>query len=231
MQTDRTIKLDYFFDPLCGWCYGSAPALSALADAYPDALVMRPSGLFANGGTRLMSTMADHAWRNDMRIAELTGQRFTTDYRDRVLRDPQALFDSTFATRAIVALGAIDAGLEPVLLHALQTARYIDAVDTARAETVAAVSAQGAGSRGHGLDEAAFADRLVRDADLAERTDRRVRDTSMRMQALQVSGVPQLLVSALDHREVVEGADLYGGAEAVKMAVERIAARAKPLSN
>ena len=218
MQTDRTIKLDYFFDPLCGWCYGSAPALSALADAYPDALVMRPSGLFANGGTRLMSTMADHAWRNDMRIAELTGQRFTTDYRDRVLRDPQALFDSTFATRAIVALGAIDAGLEPVLLHALQTARYIDAVDTARAETVAAVSAQVAGSRGHGLDEAAFADRLVR-------------DTSMRMQALQVSGVPQLLVSALDHREVVEGADLYGGAEAVKMAVERIAARAKPLSN
>lgn len=25
------ITLHYLFDPLCGWCYGAAPALSALA--------------------------------------------------------------------------------------------------------------------------------------------------------------------------------------------------------
>ena len=231
MQADQTIQLDYFFDPFCGWCYASAPALAALADAYPDALAMRPSGLFANDGTRLMSSMADHAWRNDTRIAELTGQRFTADYRDRVLRDPQALFDSTYPTRAIVALGAIDTRLEPVLLHALQTARYIEAKDTAKAEIVAGVAAHVARSHGRALDEASFADRLVRDGDLAERTDGRVRETLVRMRALPGSGVPQLLVGVGDHREVVQGADLYGGADAVTQAIERIAARAQARSN
>lgn len=228
---DGAIRLDYFFDPFCGWCYASAPALSALAEAYPEALAMRPSGLFANGGTQPMSSMADHAWRNDTRIAELTGQRFTTDYRDHVLRDPEALFDSTFATRAIVALGTIDAGLEPVLLHALQTARYVEAKDTARAEIVAGVAAQVASSHGHALNEASLADRLVRDSELAERTDRRVRETLRHMRALSGSGVPQLLVGVGDHREMVQSADLYGGADAVTKAIERIAARAQARSN
>ncbi|RFC63539.1 DsbA family protein [Fulvimarina endophytica] len=231
MPANLTIHLDYFFDPLCGWCYASAPALSGLAKAYPDALAMRPSGLFSNGGTQPMSTMADHAWRNDTRIAELTGQRFTEDYRDHVLRDPEALFDSTHATRAIVALGAIDTRLEPVLLHALQTARYVEARDTAKPDIVAAVAAQVARSHGHGLDEASLADRLVRDGELAKRTDGRVRETLMHMRALSCSGVPQLLVSVGDHREMVQGADLYGGADAATKAVERIAARAKARSN
>lgn len=231
MQTDGTMRFDYVFDPLCGWCYASAPALSALASAHPDALVLRPSGLFANGGTQPMSSMADHAWRNDMRIADLTEQTFTADYRDRVLRDPEALFDSTFATRAIVALGTIDAGLEPALLHALQTARYVEAKDTAKAPIVAEVACGVARSHGHALDEAVFADRLVRDGALAEHTDRRIGATTTRMRAFSGSGVPQLLVSVGDHREVVQGADLYGGARSVAEAVERVAARARARSN
>jgi putative protein-disulfide isomerase len=27
----QAMKLDYFFDPFCGWCYASAPALKAVA--------------------------------------------------------------------------------------------------------------------------------------------------------------------------------------------------------
>ena len=32
---DQAMKLDYFFDPFCGWCYASAPALKAVAGANP----------------------------------------------------------------------------------------------------------------------------------------------------------------------------------------------------
>src|SRR5277367_6468986 len=64
----------YLFDPLCGWCYASAPALAALADRYGDRIQMMPSGLFAGGGTRAIAQIADHATRTDKLIAEKTRQ-------------------------------------------------------------------------------------------------------------------------------------------------------------
>jgi putative protein-disulfide isomerase len=157
------MKLDYFFDPFCGWCYASAPALDAIAEAYPHALTMQPSGLFANTGGRPVSSMADHAWRNDQRIAELTGQKVTTEYRDLVLHDPDGVFDSIYATRAIVALGEIDPSLEPKVLHELQTARYVDANDTANPAVDAAVAAKVSGKHGHSVDKDAFAHILAND--------------------------------------------------------------------
>jgi putative protein-disulfide isomerase len=35
---DQAMKLDYFFDPFCGWCYASAPALKAVAERFPAIL-------------------------------------------------------------------------------------------------------------------------------------------------------------------------------------------------
>jgi putative protein-disulfide isomerase len=223
---DEAVKLEYFYDPFCGWCYASAPALAALAETYPDELLMRPSGLFANGGSLPISEMAEHAWRNDTRIADLTGQTVTLEYRERILQNPDGLLDSTYATRAIVALGEVDAPLEQKLLHALQTARYVDAKDTARAEVVAAVAAEVARSQGHAIDKTAFEDRLRNDEVLAADTADRMQKTVSRMRTLPSSGVPQLLVSVGDHREVVQGHDLYGGAEIVVEAVTGVAARA-----
>ena len=57
---DQAMKLDYFFDPFCGWCYASAPALKAVAERFPAALTMRPSGLFA--GARPIASIADHSF-------------------------------------------------------------------------------------------------------------------------------------------------------------------------
>src|SRR6266481_7407981 len=135
----HAMKLDYFFDPFCGWCYASAPALKAVAERFPAALAMRPSGLFA--GARPIASIADHSWRNAKRIAELTGQVYTVQYHDNILRRPHGIFDSIFATRAIVALGQIDPTLGPALLDSLQTARYVDAMETSDAAVVAAVAA------------------------------------------------------------------------------------------
>ncbi|MER0238892.1 DsbA family protein [Fulvimarina sp. MAC8] len=226
-MTDQPIKLDYFFDPFCGWCYASAPALKALAEAYPEALAMHPSGLFAGDGTRPMASIADFAWRNDTRISQLTGQPFTEAYRDQVLRAPDAIFDSMLATRAIVALGDIDASLEPFVLKALQTARYVDGKDTGTAVVVATVAAEVARSDGHTLDETAFAEQLLHDGDLAARTDARIGETQAHMQKLSLTGVPQLLVTVANHREVIGGGDLYGGGASLHAAIERVAAKAK----
>ena len=45
-----TTRLIYAFDPLCGWCYGFAPALRALRQALPALEVeLRIGGLHHDG--------------------------------------------------------------------------------------------------------------------------------------------------------------------------------------
>jgi putative protein-disulfide isomerase len=217
--SDPEIQLDYFYDPFCGWCYASAPALKALAEVFPGALTMRPSGLFAGSGARPMAAMAEHSWRNSTRITELTGQIYTDQYRERILNNPHGRLDSTLATRAIVALGEIDSRLEPLLLEALQTARYVDAKDTADGAVVAGVAVKVAAERGYSVNEEAFHDTLVKDEALSTRTSARVRNTLSTMRELSGSGVPRLLGTIGNYREVIDGADLYGGAVAVLKAI------------
>jgi putative protein-disulfide isomerase len=227
--SDAEIQLDYFYDPFCGWCYASAPALKALAEAFPGALTMRPSGLFAGSGARPMAAMAEHSWRNSTRITELTGQIYTDQYRERILDNPHGRLDSTLATRAIVAVGEIDSRLEPPLLEALQTARYVDARDTANGAVVASVAVKVAAERGYSPNEEDFHDTLVKDEGLSTRTSARVRNTLSMMRELPGSGVPRLLGTFGDHREVIDGAALYGGAGAVLKAVRAARGHASPV--
>lgn len=72
-----TLKLHSLFDPLCGWCYASAGALNSLAERFPDGLELRPAGLSAGPGARLITPeFAHYARTNDLRIASLTVQPF-----------------------------------------------------------------------------------------------------------------------------------------------------------
>jgi protein-disulfide isomerase-like protein with CxxC motif len=66
------LRLDYFFDPFCGWCYASAPALKAVVEAFPEALTMhltedrmrrtlaRMRELSGTGVPQLLATVGDH---------------------------------------------------------------------------------------------------------------------------------------------------------------------------
>ena len=211
MSDIDTMRFRYVFDPLCGWCYASAPALAALAGRVGERLTMMPSGLFA--APRPMATMADHAWRNDQRIMEMTGQRFSDDYRTRVLLAADGVFDSTATTRALVALGEQDRALEPHFLHAAQVARYVRGEDTSRADVAARVASAVAADMGVQLDAATLADRLRHDAALHRLADRRIEQTQQAMAMLGTSGVPQLVADIDGRSHVISGAYLYAGGD------------------
>ena len=218
------IELQYFFDPFCGWCYASAPALAGLARSFGDKLKMLPSGLFVGG--RPISSIADHAWRNDQRIQALTGQRFSETYRQNVLLAPDGVFDSAPATLAITALGEQEAALEPAFLHAVQIARYVEGHDTSGVEEVAKVAVNVAAEHGIALEADAFADRLRNDAGLRERTLERMEGTQRQMNAFGIRGVPQL-VAVLDGTPHVLGGDaLYHGPERLLAAIAGLSAAA-----
>lgn len=218
-MTGSNFELRYYFDPLCGWCYASAPSLAGLAECFPDQLSLMPSGLFMHA--RPVADMADHAWRNDRHIAELTGQRFSEDYHCKVLLAPQGVFDSAPLTFALVALGEVDHRIELRFLHAAQIARYVDGRDTSRIEVAADVAVAVAADAGTDLDRVAFAQYLG-NAELQRRVAKRVAAAQADLEGFPSRGVPQLLLVTGAHRRLLDGHDLYAGRDVLLERIDQL---------
>lgn len=209
MSQTAPIQVRYFFDPLCGWCYGAAPALKVL-QAQPDvALTLQPVGLFADEAARPMDGgMAAYAWANDQRIQALTGQVFSPAYRDQVLGDATHLFDSGPASRALSAVQLTAPGRELDTLHALQHARYVDGLATSDTAVVAGLL------DGLGLRAAAQA-LQAQEAGLVAHARERMQKARSAWQQLGLQGVPALQVQAAGGSRVLTGQVLYGAPDAL----------------
>lgn len=211
-------KLQYIFDPLCGWCYASAPALSWLAKTYPEQLQLLPSGLFSDDGARTLNAQwASHAWANDQRIASLTGQTFSEQYHQ--LLQSQARFDSQSMNRALTVFHDFSSAAEAGLLHALQEARYVRGLDTAKSEVVASIAIEYASLHQIELDENNFARQLSADAGLSAQTAQRIAAVQQLMNRIGVAGVPLLLATVGEKTHVINGYDLYSGPESISKAL------------
>ena len=90
----------YFADPMCSWCYGFLPVISALADEFQDSLSLR----VVMGGLRAGNTQAMRpqdreyirsAWTN---VGEASGQPFDFSFFDR----DTFVYDTEPACRAVV---------------------------------------------------------------------------------------------------------------------------------
>lgn len=199
-----TKTLTYLFDPLCGWCYGASPAIQQLGQHAAIRLELLPTGLFAGaGGRTLDAAFADYAWSNDQRIEKLTGQRFTEDYRTKILGQPGSRFDSATATLALTAVALTAPQHELDALKVLQEARYIHALDTGSVPVVAQLL------RDMGLDAAA--DRLAAgDPDLQAANTARIHKAQGLMQTFGAQGVPALVVTDENGSRLLRGNALYG---------------------
>ena len=217
-------KLQYIFDPLCGWCYASAPALDYLARHYGDRLELMPSGLFSDEGARQITAQwAEHAWTNDQRIASLTGQRFSEAYHQLLLSGVH--FDSTFMNRALTAFQHVGAAAEASLFHTLQHARYVDGRDTSRSDVVADICV--AWAREYGAEGGTdLVKRLETDHELRHLTDQRTACVQHLMSEKGVRGVPLLLAIADGVEQVISGHTLYGGAQSIHAALAGLSTQA-----
>lgn len=214
-------KLQYIFDPLCGWCYASAPALAYLAHTYPEVLELLPSGLFSGEGARPMSPQfAAYAWTNDQRIASLTGQRFSDQYHQ--LLNSGGEFDSHALNCALTACNSIAPEAEVGLLHELQTARYVRGLDTSRSEVVVDISNNYAVNKQLEMHFPTHGDPFAAGTELSDITGKRTDSVKRLMHSVGVSGVPLLLVTIAGNTSAISGASLYGGATAISQALEKL---------
>ena len=116
--------LHYIHDPLCGWCYGAAPLVSAARGLMT---VRAHGGGMMAGDARQPVTPAlrSYVMQHDRRIAQLTGQPFGAAYFDGLLRDASAVFDSEPPITAVLAAEQLQGrGLD--LLARMQQAHYLE---------------------------------------------------------------------------------------------------------
>lgn len=169
----------YLFDPLCGWCYGAAPKLQKIAQNAP--LTLMPTGLFAHTGRKIDAQFAQFAWQNDQRIAALTGQQFSEQYRQQVLGDLGQIFDSQLLIQALTAVQQVKPEQELTLLTALQQARYVDGKNITDPEIIQAILLA------HNINVDFQSDEIKR------LTQQRINQAQQLANEFDLSGVPHLL--------------------------------------
>lgn len=196
-------KITYLFDPLCGWCYGASPAIRHLMTLESLNVELAPTGLFVGGGRVISPAFAEYAWSNDMRIAQMTGQQFTQAYKQQVLGNIGASFDSTFATLALTALKLTAPDQELEVLHALQAARYVKGLETSDSDVVISVLRE--------MDLPAEANRLATlDDELQAANSERLQAAQQLMHVHRLQGVPALVVHGNNGNRLISNDLLFG---------------------
>jgi putative protein-disulfide isomerase len=201
---DTDVRITYLFDPLCGWCYGAGPALEKLSRLDGVTIDLAPTGLFAGAGARPMeASFAAFAWQNDQRIARLTGQLFSDEYRRHVLGASGGMFDSAPATLGLISAGLDDIEREFVILKRLQRARYQEGRDIANRAVVADI-----------VDAAGFSAAASRvrtpDVDLFAAYDRRIATARADLQRFGFEGVPSLIIDDGARQRPLSSSALFG---------------------
>jgi putative protein-disulfide isomerase len=206
-------EVTYLFDPLCGWCYGAAPALEKLAAMPGIALRLAPTGLFSGESARPMDAeFAAFAWSNDQRIAGLSGQPFSESYRQNCLLAPGLSFDSGPATLALTAVALSAPTREPEALKAIQISRYVDGHDVTKFPFLSEIL--------HDLGLSDAAERIAApDISLLAANDRRVAEARTDMRWYRAEGVPALLVGYGQHRRLVRARALFGSLDVLLAAL------------
>ena len=177
-------KIKLFMDPLCGWCYAAAPEVKKLAET--AAIELIPTGLFSQAGRTVTPEFARHAWSNDQRIAQLTGQVFSDSYRDNLLQEGMP-FNSFPIVLALTWVQQQAPEQELNAYHAIQTARYVDGRDNTQLPVLANILA----NLPLALSEAEILQALQDEA-LVQQTEQRLAAGQAEARQFAVQGVPSV---------------------------------------
>ncbi len=176
--------LIYFADPMCSWCYGFVPTITAVADYFDERL---PIDLVM-GGLRAGNTepMGDKdkaylrsAWT---RVHEASGQPFNFDFLDR---DADWVYDTEPACRAVVTMRGLAPRIALRFKESISQAFYAENRDVTQGEVLADIAEDA------GIARDVFLEAFGSDAARATT----LRDF-MTAQKIGVEGFPTLIVGS-----------------------------------
>jgi putative protein-disulfide isomerase len=133
------MELVYVFDAYCGWSYGFARTMVAVAEQHRELPVSVVSGGLFTGERKVPIREFGYVQGANARITELTGVPFGEAY-DRLIADGSFVMDSEAAARGFAALRRIAPDRAVELAALQQEAFYVDGLSLSDAATYRAIA-------------------------------------------------------------------------------------------
>jgi putative protein-disulfide isomerase len=178
-------RLVYFADPMCSWCYGFAPAITAIAERFEDRMPLQ----LVMGGLRAGNTAAMRPQDKDYirgawtRVGAATGQPFDFSFLER----EGFVYDTEPACRAVVTARRLLPRLALPFMGRISQAFYAEGRDMTSADEIADVA-----------DEAGFDRGEFSAAFLAPDTRNETFRDFLAAQDLGIRGFPTLIAGSKD---------------------------------
>ncbi|SJN57995.1 DSBA-like thioredoxin domain protein [Vibrio ruber DSM 16370] len=203
------VTVHYFFDPMCGWCYGATSLLAVMAANSEIKLEFHPGGMIDNKA--ISPSFRRHILEHDERIAKLTGAAFGEDYIQRVQSNDEMVLDSFITARAI--LTAEQLGLPPLdMLEAIQRAHYFEGKLVNHPEVLKELSVN------LGIDGEQWHNAMTANEGIEQKA---ISESQQLMQRLQVHGYPTLILEVNNQLIKLPHTDFYGKPDEWRQLVDR----------
>jgi putative protein-disulfide isomerase len=178
--------LHYIYDPLCGWCYGAEPLVTAASKVDGLALKLHAGGLWPQP-TKLPDHMRRYIQQADARVGQMSGQPYGEPYLHGLLFDPELVLESRPVIAAVLAAQSLDPNKALPMLRGIQHAHYERGEHVVREGTLRQIAAE------IGLDPAAFAAALA-----TVRVDEHIADSQELMNNVGAQGFPTFVLQIGD---------------------------------
>ncbi|WGV99445.1 DsbA family protein [Vibrio sp. YMD68] len=192
------VTIHYFYDPMCGWCYGATTLIETITKSQKFMLKLHPGGMVPNRA--IEPNFRKHILKSDLSISEQTGAKFGQPYRERVTSPNEFVLDSYLSIRAILVAESL--GMDPFLmLKAIQKAHYVDGKQVNKRATLEEIATQ------LGLDRKLWSERMLAGGNWEVNA---VENTHQLMARLQVQGYPTLFLEENDQFTRLPHSKYYG---------------------
>ncbi|WP_417884337.1 DsbA family protein [Vibrio rumoiensis] len=179
-------NIHYFYDPMCGWCYGATPLIQAIEENPNLNLIVHPGGMIEKGV--IPEHFKRHILNADPRIAELTGAKFGDAYVQRLKGDQEFILDSFLPIKAILVAETLGERSFN-MLKSIQLAHYVKGTEVYKLSELEALISS------IGLDASKWLDIM-----LSEESEHMLTQTLQNshdfMRKLNISGYPTLIVES-----------------------------------
>jgi len=179
-------NIHYFYDPMCGWCYGATSLIKAIVENPSVNLILHPGGMMEK--SILPQHFKEHIIKADPRIAALTGVKFGENYLNRLRSSEPFIIDSFLPIKAILVAESLG-GSSFEVLKAIQNAHYVQGLDVYKLEVLQSIVAES----GIDLDKWLSAMSSENSDDLLEQA---IATSHGLMRKLNISGYPTLIAES-----------------------------------